>query len=370
MFFIEPITDHQSLFLSQPHRMRIFHTLFSIRLWVFSFFKPQSDISSQYQAFEEIIELHYPPFNLPGHSDKIQLNKFRSSMKEILIGLYPKRNVQTCQIEPITFECNDRQVLSYSIRDGINYNWTEINRKFILYIHGGEFVSGDIETYSGYECYLSREYRMPVVHIEYSLSPEHSLLDAIDEIITVYMSMLKIDPNVAQRMIGMGDSSGGSLWLRAIQKLIEKEQDVPLALILHSPWVDISLSYIEFDEYKSQKRVFFTHSLLHILVEVAFNNTDDNTDDNTELTETIEPLDAANPYDYSFKGFPPLYVTVGTEETLLLDSYTLRSKILENNGQIILDEGYGLMHMYSMFHLWSPEAQSSQERVRKFIEQL
>ena len=368
MLFIEPIIDHRRLFFSQPHRMRILHTLFSARLWVVSFFLPQSNISSQYKALEEIIQLHYPTFYLPDKPGKIQLNKFRSSMKELLVGLYPKRNVQTCQIEPITFECNGRQALSYSIRDGINYDWTEVNRKFLLYVHGGEFVSGDIETYSGYECYLSREYHMPVVHSEYALSPEHSLLDAIDDIITVYMSMLKIDPDVSQRMIGMGDSSGGSLWLRAIQKLIEKEQDVPLALILHSPWVDISLTYIQFDVYTTQKRVFFTYSLLYVLVKAAFNNTDE-----IQLPETneyIKPLDAANPYDYSFKGFPPLYITVGTEEALLLDLYILRKKIVENNGQIILEEGNGLMHIYSMFHLWSPEARSSQERIRKFIEQL
>ncbi|CAF5226794.1 unnamed protein product, partial [Rotaria magnacalcarata] len=45
-------------------------------------------------------------------------------------------------------------------------------------------------------------------------------------------------------------------------------------------------------------------------------------------------------------------------------------KILASNREIILDKGYGLMHAYPMYHRWSPEAASAQNKIRTFIEEL
>ena len=190
MYCVQLLTGNQRWFFSQSVRMNFIHKLFTARIWMFSFFHQPSNRSSQYKAFEEIIYLHDPPFYLPKKPDKKQLLEFRSSAKEIFTALYPQRNIQTCKITPITFEYNGRKVLAYSIRENHIYDWTKTDGKFLLYIHGGGFVYGDIQTYSGYECYLSREYRMPVIHIEYALTP---VLCAIDDIVAVYMSMLKID---------------------------------------------------------------------------------------------------------------------------------------------------------------------------------
>ncbi|CAF5135096.1 unnamed protein product, partial [Rotaria magnacalcarata] len=43
--------------------------------------------------------------------------------------------------------------------------------------------------------------------------------------------MLEFDRNITQRMIGMGDSSGGLMWLRLIQMMVEEQQPVPLGLV-------------------------------------------------------------------------------------------------------------------------------------------
>ncbi|CAF0982481.1 unnamed protein product [Rotaria sp. Silwood1] len=368
MLLTEPFIDNSRWIFSQSVRINFMHRIFTNRIWFFSFLQKSSNISAEYKALEEIIRLHYPPFYLPEKSNKIQLNQFRLIAKKIFKTLYPQRNIQTCKIQPITFEYNERTVLSYSIRDGNMYDWRNHDQKFLLYIHGGGFVYGDIELYSGYECYLSRKYHMPVIHIEYKLSPEYPVFHILDDIITVYMSLLKFDPNIHQRMIGMGDSSGGLLWLRLIQIMVEQKQSVPLALILLSPWIDISFMDIEHDDETEQNRVLFSLQLLFNLREQIFMIDQDLTGFDY-YEEYNQQLNNINPKEYSFKGFPPLYVSVGTNELFLWDATILKKKILENNGQIILEEGYGLMHTYPMFHLWSPEAECTQNNIRIFIEQ-
>ncbi|CAF1255917.1 unnamed protein product [Rotaria sordida] len=348
--------------------MDLMHRLLTARIEFLSFFQQSSNISSQYQAFEEIIQLHDPPFYLYKNSNTIELNQFRSTAKQIFKSLYPQSNIQTCQIKPIKFTHNGRTVLSYSIQNGDMHDWTDPSQKFLLYIHGGGFVYGDIDIYSGYECYLSRKYHMPVIHIEYGLSPKYNVYWAIDDVVTVYMSMLKFDPYIHQRIIGMSDSSGGLLWLRLIQIIVERKQSVPLALVLLSPWVDISFNNIEYDNVTDQKRTLFSLQLVTNLREQAF-NIDRNLIKFDYFKEYNKQLVKINPKEYSFKGFPPLYVIVGTQELFLWDAIILKNKILENNGQIILEEGYGLMHTYPMFHLWSSEAKCAQNKIRMFIEQ-
>ncbi|CAF4550357.1 unnamed protein product [Rotaria sp. Silwood2] len=368
MLLIEPFIDNRIWIFSQSVRMNFMHKIFATRIRLFSFCQKSSNISAEYIALEEIVRLHDPPFFLYEKPSQIEINQFRSTAKQIFKRIYPKRNIQTCKIQPITFEYNGRAVLSYSIRNGDMHDWRDTSQKFLLYIHGGGFVYGDIELYSGYECYLSREYHMPVIHIEYGLAPEHKIFSALDDVITVYMSLLKYDSNINKRMIGMGDSSGGLLWLRLIQIIVEQKQSVPLALVLLSPWVDISFLDIEHDTQTEQKRILFSLQLILNLREQIF-NIDQNPAGIDYYEQYNQQLDTINPKEHSFKDFPPLYVSVGTEELFLWDATILKNKILENNGQIILEEGYGLMHTYPMFHLWSTEAQCAQKNIRIFIEQ-
>ncbi|CAF4435148.1 unnamed protein product, partial [Rotaria magnacalcarata] len=62
-------------------------------------------------------------------------------------------------------------------------------------------------------------------------------------------------------MIGMGDSSGGLMWLRLIQMMVEEQQPVPLGLVLLSPWVDLRFMDIELDSDARENRVLLSLQL-------------------------------------------------------------------------------------------------------------
>ncbi|CAF4406815.1 unnamed protein product, partial [Rotaria sordida] len=81
----------------------------------------------------------------------------------------------------------------------------------ILYFHGGGFVFGDIDTYSCFECHLSKSLNMLILHVDFRLVPEYSLEETIEDVINIYKILLDADSNIHRRLIGMGDSSGGML---------------------------------------------------------------------------------------------------------------------------------------------------------------
>jgi epsilon-lactone hydrolase len=368
IIIIEPIIEQQRFFVAQSVRMQMIHTIFTIRQSCLSVLQTSMHPSSEYQALEAIVRLSHPPFYLRSKANYSEVVRFRQTAKERLRSFWPRRH-ETCQFNQLRFDDGDQQALAYSIRAATNDEWKVKNQQVLLYIHGGGFVFGDFQLYSGYECYLSREYNVTVIHVEYRLVPEHSIQSAIDDVVTVYKSMLTADPDIHQRLIGMSDSSGSLLWLRLIQILVADGLPCPRALILHSPWVDFSFADIVFDRHSQQKRLLYTLELLIHLRQQAMPGLGFIV--GMQIPNDYTPrLKQINPVEYSFRGFPPIYVTVGTEEVCYTDALLLEGLIRDNHGQITIEKGNGLMHTYSMFHLWAPEARTSQKSIRRFIQSL
>ncbi|CAF5156691.1 unnamed protein product, partial [Rotaria sp. Silwood1] len=70
---------------------------------------------------------------------------------------------------------------------------------------------------------------------------------------------------------------------------------------------------------------------------------------------TDEELSKISPKDDLFQGYPPLYITAGTNEILIDAIRDMTKKIRSAIVEVILDEGEGLMHTYALFDLWSPQ---------------
>ncbi|CAF2513994.1 unnamed protein product [Rotaria sp. Silwood2] len=82
---------------------------------------------------------------------------------------------------------------------------------------------------------------------------------------------------------------------------------------------------------------------------------------------TDEELSKISPKDNSFEGFPPLYITAGTNE-ISIDAIRDMTEIMRlSDVEVILDEGEGLMHTYALFHLWSPQGKYTQEKIGQWI---
>ncbi|CAF1535103.1 unnamed protein product, partial [Rotaria sordida] len=68
-------------------------------------------------------------------------------------------------------------------------------------------------------------------------------------------------------------------------------------------------------------------------------------------------------------GFPPLYITVGTDEISIDAIRDMSEKMKLSGVEVILDEGEGLMHTYALFHLWSSQSRWAQEKIHQWIQE-
>src|SRR6266487_5131470 len=82
--------------------------------------------------------------------------------------------------------------------------------RVLLYLHGGGYVIGSINTHRGLAGRLSRASRARVLVIDYRLAPEHPHPAAVDDSVAAYRWMLGQGLKPA-RIAVAGDSAGGGL---------------------------------------------------------------------------------------------------------------------------------------------------------------
>jgi epsilon-lactone hydrolase len=210
--------------------------------------------------------------------------------------------------------------------------------------------------HSGFECHLSRLLNITVVHLEYRLAPEHTITAAIDDAISFYDAL--IQKGVSSRLIVMGDSAGGGLALLTIQNILTRHSLVPRAVIIMSPWTDFSLSGA------SYMRNRFTDFM--IPADSAEWGVQQILGPNHSFINRRDPL--YSPLFGPFKGFPPMFITVGTAEVLEDDAKNVAQKARYEGVDVTLHEGRHLMHVYPLFFGYFPEARETLEKIRRWLE--
>lgn len=98
----------------------------------------------------------------------------------------------------------------------------------VVYLHGGGWVVGDLDTHDGSCRLIADESDCVVVSVDYRLAPEHPFPAAVDDAVAAYRwvhdhaAELSIEPG---RVGVMGDSAGGNL--AAVVAQVTRDTDVP-----------------------------------------------------------------------------------------------------------------------------------------------
>lgn len=113
--------------------------------------------------------------------------------------------------------------------------------KHVLFLHGGSYVSEGLVFHRRIVEKLALDYGFRVTYVDYPLAPEH---DAIKTHVVVRRTFDLLRERFAEdAFIVMGDSAGGGLALSFMQTLVKSSyKPLPEALVLISPWLDISMS--------------------------------------------------------------------------------------------------------------------------------
>jgi acetyl esterase/lipase len=145
-----------------------------------------------------------------------------------------------------------------------------------------------------------------VFAVDYRLAPEHPFPAALDDAATAARAWLQGGLD-ARNLVIAGDSAGGGLTLALALTLRDSGLPLPRALVLFSPFVDLTLAYLP---PPPSGEVMLTRPWLEECSQAYLAGRD-----------PLDPL--VSPIAADLRGLPPTLVQAGSDELLLGDSRRL-----------------------------------------------
>ena len=231
-------------------------------------------------------------------------------------------------------------------------NSTAGARGFVLYLHGGGYVTGSPRTHRGLTARIARDARVCVAVPDYRLAPEHAHPAAVDDALAAYKGLLDqgIPPH---KIIIAGDSAGGGLSLALALRIKAAPLPQPAGLVLLSPWTDLTLAGSSMQS-PQQKEWLLTKSFIVDAVQHYAAGQD-------PRQPTVSPLFA------DLTGLAAMLVQVGTEEVLLDDATRLSQAATGQGVPVTLQIWPKLWHVWQLHGGQMPEADRAIAAIAEFI---
>ena len=178
-----------------------------------------------------------------------------------------------------------------------------------VFIHGGAFVSCDLEAYLFFAEFVADALRVPVVTVDYRLAPEHRFPAALDDCTAAWRGLVDdgLDPG---RTVLIGDSCGGGLARGTAQAARDAGAGPPAGVLSLSGGVDLdTLGYGP--DGPGARDPFITEGFLRSRARDYLGPAGDLRDPR------------ASPARGDLSGLPPLLLQVGETDVTRLDAEAL-----------------------------------------------
>ena len=239
---------------------------------------------------------------------------------------------------------------------GVDAEWVcapnAASDRFVLYLHGGGYVIGSVNTHRDMIARISRAAQARVLALNYRLAPEHPFPAAVDDAVAGYKWLLAQGAKPSQIAIG-GDSAGGGLAAATLVAIRDAKLPTPAAGVLLSPWVDLEGLGESMTTRVEADPVVRKEGLVG-MAQAYLGGQDPKT-----------PL--AAPLYADLKGLPPLLIQVGDAETLLDDSTRLEARAKAAGVRTKLEVWPEMIHVWQLFASFLPEGQQAIDGIGKFI---
>lgn len=224
---------------------------------------------------------------------------------------------------------NSRNVKGYNNDNNVN------NKKVVLYIHGGAYITNIGEEHWRIFEDITLKTDYTVIAPDYPLLPKYNYKDVFNMIRPLYDEIAsRVGSN---NIILMGDSAGGGMALGLTEMLNNEEKDLPSKVILISPWIDVSLTNEYIKEVQKRDKV-----LNYILLRIAGHKYSDNDDKNY----------LASPLYGMLTGNSNICIFIGTNDIFYPDVMSFKEKIDELNKQDGNDIDLKVILRENMEHIW------------------
>jgi epsilon-lactone hydrolase len=239
---------------------------------------------------------------------------------------------------------------------GIDCDWLvpegSSNSPVLLYLHGGAYVMGSSKTHRHMVATIAKAAGIRAVLPNYRLAPEHPFPQGIDDACAVYRQLLEQGIEPAQIVIA-GDSAGGGLTTATALKLRDAGDPLPAALVLLSPWLDLSASG---ESIRSRARLdpLFRPADMPAVAEYY-----------CAAGSVRDPL--VSPVFADARGLPSVFIQVGDHEILLSDSTRFADALSEAGSPVTLQVWPGMWHVFQFFGGKMPEADRALADIASFL---
>lgn len=220
----------------------------------------------------------------------------------------------------------------------------------ILYLHGGAYVLGSLNTHRGLAAGVAKAAGLPVLLVDYRLAPEHPFPAALDDAVDAWrwLRQHRVAPS---RIVIAGDSAGGGLTLATALRLRELDEPKPAALVMFSPWTDLTFSGESLVTRAAADPALMQAQLVPHAAAYAAKAGVDN------------PL--VSPVLGDFRGLPPMLIQVGDREILLSDAQRVAARARATGVSVDFAVWPGMWHVWQAFPV--PEAERALDDVGAFV---
>jgi acetyl esterase/lipase len=222
-----------------------------------------------------------------------------------------------------------------------------------MFFHGGGYCSGSIISHRRMVTEAGRAARMRTLAVKYRLAPEHPYPAAHDDAMTAWRFVRKEGIAARDIMIG-GDSAGGNLAITLINRLRAAGEQQPACAWLASPWTDLTMSGASIE----------TKATVDPLIHKAYL-------EELAVSYAPPPIDRRgpliSPIFSDLRGFPPVLIQVGSDETLLDDSIRFARAAGMADVDVTLQVWPHMIHAWPMWNARLEEGRRALEQVGAFV---
>ncbi|HTJ94921.1 MAG TPA: alpha/beta hydrolase [Pararobbsia sp.] len=252
------------------------------------------------------------------------------------------------RVDDIEVPVRDGSAIRVRFYQPFEPNWTH-PAPALLFLHGGGFVVGDVETHDALCRVFARDAQCMVLSVDYRLAPDHkfptAVEDAFDALQWLFANALSygIDP---ERIAVGGDSAGGTL--AAVSAILARDQGLALVLqLLIYPGVGAHQATASHQAYADG--YFLSGKTIEWMFSQYVHNRGERDD------WRFAPLDGQRNAPASFSGLAPAWIAAAEYDPLFDEDRAYAAKLREAGNDVTLQIYEGMVHEFFKMGRFVPE---------------
>ncbi len=274
----------------------------------------------------------YGVLEIAGYKRKVGNPKRMAKYMDSLAVKNRKRNKKQLPIKAREEQLGNAQIF--------HINEQENPDTLVVYLHGGGYCEPPLIFHWQWVAQLPKHTGAQVDMFLYPRAPEHQFDETYELLEQYYKDLLKkVSPD---KVVFMGDSSGGGLSLGFAEHLVKLGLPQPRELILFSPWMDIRTDYPDLPKKLDRWDPNLQADGLKVFAKAWAGGTD--------LTDY-----RLSPILGSFEGVAKTTAFYGTHEIICLDIDAFEKKARAEGLDLHMEIFKNMNHVFPFFP--TPEAQ-------------